>query len=246
MNNIFLFEISRSIGQTTIGTVAERPFIDHIAQIMSRTVVPVSGIVTFIGFLLLIRSRKIGKKDYSIFATGMVFLPTLITSFQSYPSLFWRALPVSFLPFSLGASYIYGIKRHTKKIRTLFLIIIISFNFVLIHDSFYDRQIFTFTKNEYDQTNFLIDKINYNQLNRIISHFRIMMYFRTRIGERVLNYYASRGITNYDNFDYVVYTVGLGKSYISNGLNIEEFYKEMEQNNIIYNNGRGNIYHIIP
>ena len=39
-----------------------------------------------------------------------------------------------------------------------------------------------------------------------------MMYFRTRIGENVNNYYDAGSLNNYENIDYIVYTVGLGKT----------------------------------
>jgi hypothetical protein len=71
------------------------------------------------------------------------------------------------------------------------------------------------------------------------------MYFRTRIGENVNTYYDAGRFNNYDNIDYIVYTVGLGKTAIGNGYNIEEFYNELEEHNLIYSNGRGNIYHVI-
>jgi hypothetical protein len=243
ITEIYLFEIQRTIGQTQVITSTERPIIDQLAQNISRIIIPLTSIFTVVGLFFVYRQKKLKYRDYALLLTGMIFSPTLLLSFQSYPSIFWRAIPVSFLPISLGASALT--KKYSKVIKPIFLAFVILFTFVLIHDSMYDRQVFVVTENEYKEANFLLDNLNYKRRNKILSHFRFMTYLRVREGDRLALFYdTSESIENVDYYSYIIYSIGLGKTYLQNGYTIEESYQKLEQSNIIFSSGKFyNIYY---
>jgi hypothetical protein len=86
-----------------------------------------------------------------------------------------------------------------------------------------------------------LDNINYDIRNKILSHFRINTYLRGRDGHRLSLYYDTQeSIENIDYYNYIIYSIGLGKTYLRFDYSIEESYQILEQKNIIFTNGKYN------
>ena len=116
----------------------------------------------------------------------------------------------------------------------------ILFTFSIIHKTFFDQEIFILTEKDHHNANFMIDHINYDFRNRFLSHFRYMMYFRARTKENILLGSDSRNFTrNINEYNYIAYTVGLGKSFLRENYSIEKSFMEFEINHfhLIYNSG---------
>jgi len=243
VTEIYLFEFQRTVGQIQVTSATERPSIDFLAQIISRSIIPITAVLTTLGFFFVYRAKKLNFRDYALLLSGMIFGPTLFFSFQSYPSIFWRTIPIAFLPISLGASAL--LKKYSKAMKPLFLVIVLLFSFVLIHNSMYDREVFVTTENDYKEANFFIDNVNLARRNKVLSHFRVLTYLREREGDILELYYDDAySINDTYYYYYITYSIGLGKNYIQHGYTIEESFALLEQNNIVFSSGKYNtIYH---
>jgi hypothetical protein len=235
--NIFTLEYGGQVEATLASSVAPQPHIDIIAQIFSRTVVVTTTIVTGVGFLILLIRKKLRRTGYCMFLAGMAYAAIGVV----FPVLGARAFFLIAIPASLGASYL-GEIRFQKYFKLIFLALLILSTFVLVHKTFYDQQIFFQTKREYQCANFMINNINWNTSNSLLSHFRFMHYLQKQsCSENVIfkHDFSADFPQDMNNYNYVAYTVGLGKSFLRVDLSVEKSFAEFEVNhfNLIYNSG---------
>jgi hypothetical protein len=238
--NLFFLEILYRVQVSTTSLAAPQPYIDVIAQFFSRTVVIATTLVTGLGFITLLRRRKLGVTDYVMLLTGATFAVTLFVSPSAYHELSNRAFFLIGIPASLGASYLCG-SKFRKFFKPVFLILLVLFTFSLMHQTFYDQEIFFQTKNEYQCANFMIDHINWNASSRILSPFRFEQYLMTKSSSVIFwsDEYSEGFPENMLNCDYVAYTVGLAKSLLAANYSVDTSFREFDVNhfNLIYNSG---------
>jgi len=234
---IFTLEYSSHIEATIASSAAPQPYIDVIAQIFSRTVVVTTTIITSVGFMILLIRQKLRRTDYVLLLVGILYAAIGLM----LPVLGVRAFFLIVIPVSLGASYLEEI-RFKRYFKPIFLTLLILFTFVLIHKTFYDQQIFFQTKKEYQCANFMINNIDWNTPNTLLSHFRFMQYLQKKsCSENVIfkHDFSADFLQDINNYNYIAYTVGLGKSFLRVDLSVEKSFTEFETNrfNLIYNSG---------
>jgi hypothetical protein len=241
LTNFFFLEFLYRIQVSTTSLAAPQPYIDVIAQFFSRTVVITTTLVTGLGFIILLRRRKLRVTDYVMLLTGATFAVTLAISPSSYHELSNRAFFLICIPTSLGASYLCE-SKFKKFFKPIFLILLVLFTFILMNQTFFDRQIFFQTKEEYQCANFMIDNINWNTSSKILSHFRFEQYLMAKSSSDTVIFWSDSSedfVENIPNYDYVAYTVGLAKSLLAANYSVETSFREFEVNhfNLIYNSG---------
>lgn len=227
---------------TMTGTVAQQPYVDLIAQLLSRTGVVATILLTGFGFILLYRRKKLSKMNYAMLITGGIFAATFLIGPANYNEITSRSLFLICLPASLGASFLCE-SKFRKYFTTVFLILLVLFTFSLMHKTFFDRQVFFLTKQEYNCANFVVETTNWNVSTTFLTDFRLNEYLGAKSLSVVVrlesdvsspNFYED--ISSYDN---VIYTVGLAKSFYALGLSPAESFEEFNKNdfNLIYNSG---------
>lgn len=116
-------------------------------------------------------------------------------------------------------------------------------SFYLMHQSFYDREIFCQTKAEYQCADFWINSINRSNPTSVFSHYRVEQYLVARSFSDIVRFEAdaSQGKLpeNMTDYNYVIYTTGLAKSFLAAHCSVEESLRDSEVNhfNLIYNSG---------
>jgi hypothetical protein len=207
--------------------------IDEIAQMFSRGVTIATVMVCFAGFTVLLIKRKMRDLDKAIFLTGAVYLTFGIIFF----TLGSRAIPIVFIPISLGASYLLK-SRFRSYVISFFLVLLILFAFIPLHGTFYDSQIMFQTKEAYQAENFMIDHYNWTNQAFILAYFGVITYLQTKQPSPAIfdNDVYSPLFPRLKEYDSIVYTVGLGKNLIGYNYTTDRILRE-EKLNMVYNNG---------
>ena len=209
--------------------------IDEIAQMFSRGVTITTVMICFAGFTVLLIKRKLRDLDKGIFLTGAVYSASGIIFY----TLGSRAIPIIFIPISLGASYLLK-SRFRPYMKSVFLVLLILFVFIQVHSSFYDSWVFFQTKEAYKAENFMIDRYNWTNPSLILVHSPVMYYLRAK--QLNVVYFESDRVEasplfpRLKEYDCILYTVGLGKRLLMYNYTIERILYE-EKLNVIYNNG---------
>ena len=238
LTSVYTLEYTKQVEATLAGSATPTPYVDVIARTFSRTVTITTIVITATGFIMLLIKRKLRNVDYAILLTGVLYSAIGLL----LPVLGTRGLTFVAIPASLGASYLTE-SKFKKYFKYVFLIVIILFTFVIIHKTFYDRQIFHQTKKEYKCSNFVINNYNWQNPSILLSHFRVMQYVQKRsLSEDVVfrdDFKNKNFPEDMKDYDCVVYTVGLGKSFLRLNYSIQKSLSEFELNhfNLIYNSG---------
>jgi hypothetical protein len=206
--------------------------IDEIAQMFSRGVTITTVMICFAGFFILLIKGKMRDVDKAIFFTGVVYSASGIIFF----TLGSRALPLIFIPISLGSSYLLT-SRFRPYVKSLFLILVILFAFIPLHSSFNTNEIMFQTKEAYQTENFMIDNYNWMNPSFILAHSRVVTYLQTK--QPRLVYFETDFSTLFPRikeYDCIVYTMGLGINLLRYNYTTEGILHE-EKLNMIYNNG---------
>ena len=219
------------------------PYIAFIAQTFSRTDVIMTAFLTFFGFAIVLIKRKFVTRDYATCVYSCLLSGILYVALGFLlPILGTRAISAVALPASLGAAYLMEgkFKRYFKSI---FLILIILFPFILIHLSFYDIEIQFQTEKEYLCANFMIKRYDWQTPSRLLSHIRIRNYLQARSSSEAVMFEDDLRSPNFleaiKEYDCVVYTVGVGISSLRLNYSTEESLSKFEINhfNQIYDSG---------
>jgi hypothetical protein len=239
----YFLEIGSRIATLTgVSSIAPQPYVDVIAQLFSRTAVITTALITGLGFIILFRRRKLRETDYAMLLVGAMFAVGLLVSPSAYPELSNRSYFLICIPASLGASYLCE-SRLKRYFRPIFLVLLVLFTFALMHQTFNDVQIFFQTKAEYQCTNFMMDHINWTVPTSILSHFRVEQYLKARSSSDIVRFgddiYLGKFPEDMADYTYVVYTIGLAKSFLAANLSVEESFREFEVDNfnLIYDSG---------
>lgn len=207
--------------------------IDEIAQMFSRGVTIATVMICFAGFTVLLIKRKMRDLDKAIFLTGVVYSAIGIIFY----TLGSRAIPIVFIPISLGASYLLK-SRFRSYVISLFLVLLILFVFVPLHGTFSTSQVMFQTKEAYQTENFLIDHYKWTNPSLILAHFRVITYLKTK--QPSLVYFEddvySTLFPRIKEYDCIVYTVGLGINLLRYNYTTARILLEGKLN-VIYNNG---------
>jgi len=239
---VFLEIGSRIATLTTASSIAPKPYVEVIAQLFSRTAVITTALITGLGFIILLRRRKLRGTDYAMLLVGAMFTVGLLISPSAYHEFSNRSYFLICIPVSLGASYLCE-GKFKKYLKTIFLVLLVLFTFTLMHQTFYDQQIFFQTKAEYQCANFMIEDINWTTPTSILSHFRVEQYLIGKIPSDIVRFGDDTSLgkfpENITDYTYVVYTIGLAKSFLAANSSVEESFREFEVNhfNLIYNSG---------
>jgi hypothetical protein len=208
--------------------------IDIIAQMFSRIVTIATIAICLIGFTILLIKRRLRSLDKAIFLTGVLY-SAVGTIFYVLGS---RAIPLAFVPISLGASYFLR-GKFKKPIIFLFLVLLILFIFIPLHSAFYDSHIMFQTEEAYQMENFMINRYNWTRTDLILAHFRVITYLRAKQPNARVQFENDRNsplFPRINEYDSIVYTVGLGKNLLRYNYTTDEILME-EKFNMIYNNG---------
>ena len=205
--------------------------LDKVAQTFSRFVVIVTTIVCGAGFVVLLIKRKLRLLDKAILLSGAIYsaLGTLV------PILGSRAIPLVFIPVSLGASHLSE-SRFGSYLKSFFLVLLILFLFVPLHTSFYDSQIMFQTNEAYQAENFMIDRYDWRESSLILAHLRVVTYLQAK--QPYVAQFEDDVFTllpRIEECDSIVYTVGLGKNLLRDDYAKGRMLRE--QLNVVYNNG---------
>lgn len=236
LTSLYTLEYTGRIAAVLTSSIAPRPFIDVIAQLFSRVTVVATAVVTGLGFMVLVVKRKLKHNDYAILLTGVLYVGVGVL----LPVLGERAFFMVAVPASLGASYLVESKLK-KYFRPLFLILVVLFTFVLIHETFYDRYTQFQTREAYLTANFMVERYNWTSAGTILSNIGEYAYLLGRIERNtILENDASPSFQelNVDKYNCIIYSVGLEKSLLRYNFSIQETSREIENRfDILYSSG---------
>jgi hypothetical protein len=207
--------------------------IDVVAQMFSRSVTITVITVCFVGFIILLIKGRMRDVDKVVLLNGVACSVAGIVFY----TLGSRAIPITFIPISLGASYLLE-SRFRPYVKSFFLVLLILFVFIPLHGSFYESQIMFQTKEAYQTANFMIDHYNWANPSVILAHYRVVKYLQTK-QPSLANFeddIYSPLFPRLKEYDSIVYTVGLGKNLLNYNYTTERILRE-EILNMVYNNG---------
>jgi len=210
--------------------------IDETAQMFSRSVTIATVMICFAGFTVLVIKRKMRDLDKAIFLTG--------AAYSAFGIIFYtlgsRAIPIVFIPISLGASCLLE-SRFRPYVKPLFLVLLILFAFIPLHSSFTDFPIMFQTKEAYTTANFMIEKYDWNKNSLILSDVGMKWYIYPQInGNSIIDdgYSSPFQGSNVEAYDSIIYSVGLEKNLQISNVSLEETSPRiLDRFNIIYNSG---------
>lgn len=209
---------------------------DVVAQALSRTVTIAFGVICFAGFFLIVIRRKMREMDKAIFLTGALYsgLGLIVYTLGS------RALPIIFVPVSLGILYVYQ-SKFRPYLKCLILIFLILSVFISIHISFGGIPVTFQTREAQTTADFMIDKYDWNLNTLILSDVGQNAYLDPQVSGHALvqnvasEAFSSQGVETYDC---IIYDVGFERTLQSSGISAEKTSQEVQSEfNLIYNLG---------
>jgi hypothetical protein len=166
--------VSSLIASTAAISSVPNP-ISVYAQLFSRAVTITIVVVCVAGSAYLLRKGKMEILDKAIFLTGVSY--TLLGIVLN--TLGERAIAILFIPFSLGAAYLF-----TSKFRKYFvgvlLVLLVLFLFVPLHLSF-STEIQFQTRETYVADNFFIEHYNWAKPGFVVTDFRTDTYLTSKL-----------------------------------------------------------------
>jgi hypothetical protein len=227
-------DFSQIVTQASATTSAP---IDQIAQIFSRGVFVATAITCFIGFIVLFKRKRLRIFDKAILLTGVSYSVVGIVIFI----LGSRAYPLILIPIALGSSYILEGKFRRVGI-PLFLILLTLFTFTLIHSTSFDSQVNYQTKTDYLAENFFIDHYGFTNSALTLMHVRAMYYVQAKEpSSNIEDDKYSLRFPRISEYEYIVYTVGLGINLLQYNYTVDSLNNEKNLN-LVYNSGSSCIY----
>jgi hypothetical protein len=234
-----LFRVSSeysTIAQESL-TSASTP-IDRIAQDISRYLVIVAVLVALASFIYLVIRKRKGvfhrSVDVAILISGISysFVGVFVALLGS------RAIPIAFIPVCLGVAYVYE-SKFKKYVIAFFIISLLLFASLLIHNSFYTSQTLYQTQDAYAAENFLINEYNWAQNSLILAHTRVVTYLEAQQNSSSTTFksdFSPDFPLNLTDYDTILYTIGLGQSLLNKNLTLEGALQSPPIN-LVYDNG---------
>jgi hypothetical protein len=212
--------------------------LDILAQSLSRVIVVGSACICAIGFLIMFREKRLTTVDKAIlFSAGAYSVVGIVI-----PILGSRAIAVAFVPIALGTSYMLR-SRYKRLVQVLLLVFLGLFLFIPLHQTFYDSQIMSQTREAYAAEDFVIAKYDWTDPSLVLAHIRVQTYLVTKqkgnasVWSDSPTLFSLHGANEYDS---IVYTIGLGKSLLRFNCTIDEIV-ERNTLNTAYDNGYSHI-----
>jgi hypothetical protein len=210
--------------------------IDAIAQALNGIVEVSFGIACLAGFILLLVKRKMRNLDKAVFLTGLIYSSVGAVLY----TLGSRAIPMAFIPISLGAVYLFESKLRLY-LACLFLILLSLFVFIPLNASFSSTSMVFQTKDAYTTANFMIEKYNWNRHSTVLSHSSDRWYIDPQVeGNSELDEDSSSNpkSLNVTIYDSVIYSIGLAQSFEVRGVSEENALRQiLDKFNVVYDSG---------
>ena len=218
--------------------------IDVIAQRLAGIVEIAFGIACFVGFVLLLFKRKMRSLDKAICITGLIYsgVGVVLSTLGS------RAIPIVFIPISLGAVYLFESKFRSY-LTCFFLILLSLFIFIPLHVSFSNGAgAFFQTKEAYTTANFMIEKYNWSLNTAMLSYSVTAAYVDPQVAGHVLIYNVASQLPNevsqffrspkIGTYDCIIYDIDFEKILLSFGISPEEASQKIQSKfNVVYDSG---------
>ena len=233
--NILNFDSDYSIiVSSTLAPVSSS--FDILAQMFSRIVIISFVTLCFIGFILLALRKRLRDVDKAIFLTGVIYLSLGAVLY----TLGTRALPLAFVPVSLGILHL--LKTRIRKYLICFiLVLLILVVFIPIHSSFDDYPIEFQTKDELATVNHILEKYNWTSDSIIIADNGLKWYLYSQIpGFSEIDSVLSPRfeLSNITNYDCIIYSIGLEKILQRNNISTNLISQQISiMHNRIYDSG---------
>jgi hypothetical protein len=209
---------------------------DVMAQTVSRIVTVGFGLICFLGFAFMVIKRQMSEIQKAIFLTGAAYSVLGVVLY----ALGSRALPIVFVPVSLGVVYVYQNKSR-KYLSFFILILVVLFVFIPIHSSFGSFLITFQTRETQTTANFMIEQYNWTLNSIVIADVGTKWYITPQIqgNTEIIDDYSSRFVpSKITTHDCIIYSVGLAKTLQLNNVSIEETSQMiLDRFNVIYNSG---------
>jgi hypothetical protein len=237
INNALSSDLSKVVQQTFSSSSSP---IDTFSQILSRMTFLLSVSIIGLGFLISLLRKRLTTVDKAFFFSGLIYL--LLGVFL--PILGSRAIAFVFIPMSLGIfSFVNG--RKSMVLKTIFLICLVLFTFVSVHQTFLVGFEVQFqTKEAYVAENFALRNYAWNNTTppKVLVDFRQQNYLIAFKANSALFY--SENTANFsklNEYDCIIYTIGLAKILDSRDIN---FYDSIRNSSfdVIYSNGFSTIF----
>jgi len=204
----------------------------NISRVLTLTIIS----LCLIGFLLLFIKRKLSAVDGAIFFAGATYSILGL----ALSSLGERALAIVFIPVSLGATYLFQTK-YKKFVTGIFLIALICFISVPIHNSFNSYPLTFQTKEDTTTSSFMLEKYNWNSHSIVITDLAKGVNLVPKIQGHTqidTNSASTLGLKNITKYDSIIYSIDLENSLQNNGISLENNSKQvLQQFNVVYNSG---------
>jgi len=206
--------------------------LDTIAQMFASTVLIVTVILSGLGFVILFLGRKFRHVDHAVFFSGILYL--VAGTFIYILGL--RMLYIVAIPVTSGATYFLKTK-FKRYYKCLFLILIILFTFVILHES-YSFKWFQ-TRDEYRSANFFVRFYNLSEGEHILSHVTVDGYIQAKMSRFAFFENGFRSPPqDLETYDCILYTAGLERSLLMWNYSVETEIDKIEKNfNIVFDSG---------
>jgi hypothetical protein len=212
--------------------------LDVIAQIVSRTLTIAVVLVCITGLAFMLKRRRLRAIDGAILLAGVTYLSLGLVIY----SMGSRALPIFFIPLSVGAACLLETKFKSY-VKGLFLVVLILFVFVPIHNSynsFYGDFVPFQTKENSNAEHFILDRFNWKSHSVILAHAPVEVYLHSSLDMKQTNVTfesdTSPIFPRWGEYNCLLYTIGLGVTFLKYNYTLEKIVNE-EKLNIEYDNG---------
>ncbi len=175
----------------------------------SRAVTIAFGILCIAGFVFLVIRRKLREIDKAIFLTGAIYSGLGVALFI----LGSRAIPLFFVPISLGIAYLFE-SKFRKYLKYLVVVLLIFVVFVPIHYSFDSFPITFQTKEDLATANFMIEKYDWNSKSIVIADLGYKWYIVSANPRKYRNRHESAPrfrLSNITMYDSILFSIGLAR-----------------------------------
>lgn len=207
----------------------------EFAQMISRSIFIITGLVAASGFIILLWKRKLGYANLALLLSGGAYA----LASAVLPILGSRAFAIIVIPLSLGVTYFQETK-FKKYFKYLFLVIIILFAFMPLHSSFTltKRQIPFQTEPDYQAANFWINYYHPAERSLMVADFRTEWYLFPKVRSSNVTFEGGNEI---EDFDCILYTIGLEKAFLRQNYTGEDLIQKVNEYNVFYSSGRTQI-----
>jgi hypothetical protein len=213
--------------------------IDVIAQMFSRLLTVAFAAISVVGFFFVLIKRKLRNVDKAIFLTGVLYsgLGVLLYVLGS------RAVPLIFLPVSLGAMYL-ATQKFGRYLKVMILLLLVLVVFIPVHSTFKSFPLMFQTNEDITTADAMLNNYNWTTESLVITDNGAKWYILPQLAHYIE---IDTGITsrltleNITNYDCIVYSVGLEESLQTSGNSVQTSEQIRQDMNVVYDSGRSYI-----